>query len=759
MINWLVFYYIALGTTFQLFFNLTAMLTINLPIIGALRGFYIVAFYLNYVKYSERDPNNKNLFNFSKKEKIYFGVKNGVIIFLGFLNIYIALFFGIYSMMIGALYLKNISKRLTDKKKTFSIAGKLLYGIAPFIFILDFAILDIFATIPIVLALILFLYRGQTLGNFSIKDLFERFDRRIFHRFATSRHIIFRIFRFAVMGILVVGLGLNIVFLSMWGFPIKVNYMVEMRDGKELSTNVYYSPLVGKNKAPVVLIRTPYNKDALGMDYYASLYLNQGYHVVFQDMRNTWASDGSKHDLLFGSCYKDGVDTIKWILDQDWCNGKIASVGASALAINQFFYAGMKGSYDGEDGLKAQSLWFGVPDMYLDGIMEGCFRYDLVVNWIQATAPDNWRYQLDTIFDLINSQDLSSPAYQATTLNGNTTKWENVDVRALHVAGWHDVFLGGTLRGYMGYNENGTKYARDHQKLIIGPWTHGMVFTGSQGELQYPSNANGLGLILDWESQILDEALLGVDIDIWDGERVAYYLMGDVDDPNVDANYWKYAENWPLDYDWNQWYFGVDDDGDYVVVDKDTDLAGLENVTYSYDPRDPCPTIGGNNLGGNPGPSDQSPIEDRDDVMVFTSEELDEPYTIEGDLKAQLFFSSNCNDTDFMVRLCDVYPDGRSILVLDGARMARLRESMYSEAFLTPGKEYNMTINLFSTAYQFNQGHRIRISVTSSNYPRFAINPNTGGRITEGFTQSLVAENTIITGPGKSCIYFPELND
>lgn len=756
-----------LGISITLFFDLVTMLAINLPIVGVLRGLYILGFYLNYVRLAERDPNNKSLYIFSRKEKIYFIVKNSVIIFLGFLNLYIALFFGIYSMLIVAFYFKSIGKRVANKKRLFKVAGKLIYGLVPLAFIVVFVFIDVIAIIPIFLAMILFLYRGQKLGNFTIKELFERFDRRIFHRLSVSSHMIFRAFRYTVMVFLVVSTGFNIVCLWIWGFPVKKTTMVEMSDGTKLATNIYYSSLAwnsftGKPKpAPVILIRTPYNKDATGMDYYAALYLNQGYHVVFQDIRNTGASEGTKHDLLFADDYSDGVDTIQWILNQDWCNGKIGSVGVSALAITQFFYAGMEDAYDGENGLKCQSLWFGAPDLYLDGIMEGCFRYDLVVNWIEANAPDNWRYQLDTIYDLINSKDLDSMEYRTTTLNAPPNVWSNVNVRALHVGGWYDVFLGGTLRGFMGYNENGTKYARDHQKLIVGPWTHGMVFTGSQGELQYPDNANGISLILDWEQQILAEGLEGEDKDIWDGDNVAYYLMGDVDDSNVDANYWKYTKDWPLDYDWNEWYFGENDDGDYVLVDDDGDLTGLSNISYSYDPRDPCPTIGGNNLGGHPGPGprDQTEIEERDDVIVFTSDELEEPYTIEGELKVKLFFSSNCNDTDFMVRLCDVYPDGRSMLVIDGARMTRLRESMYYEKFMTPGLEYNMTINLLATAYQFNKGHCIQVSITSSNYPRYAINPNSGGSINDDFTQGNIAENTIITGPGKSCIYLPELND
>jgi hypothetical protein len=145
--------------------------------------------------------------------------------------------------------------------------------------------------------------------------------------------------------------------ISIYGNPPKEHHWIKMEDGTKLSTNVYYSPLKydflkeEAKPAPVILIRTPYNKDAMGMDLYADLYLSQGFHVVFQDLRNTYGSEGKKTDLLFASSYKDGVETIKWILDKEWCNGKIGSVGASALSINTFMYAGMEEAYDGKNGL------------------------------------------------------------------------------------------------------------------------------------------------------------------------------------------------------------------------------------------------------------------------------------------------------------------------------------------------------------------------------------------------------------------------
>jgi uncharacterized protein len=382
---------------------------------------------------------------------------------------------------------------------------------------------------------------------------------------------------------------------------------------------------------------------------------------------------------------------------------------------------------------------------------------------------------MDFLYDCMNNiSKLDEGLIPTVSLIRPPNMYANVSVYGLHIGGWYDIFLGGTIRGYRGYNEYGGTTARGHQKMILGPWTHGMWALRNQGELTYPSNSLGASLMGKWEREILENDLADVENpDLWTGNKIAYYLMGDVNDPKVDANKWKYAKEWPLNYKLNPWYFGKSSDGSLILVDNGTTLSP-NNLSYLYDPVNPVMTRGGNNLYSSPmGPVNQIPVELdengnlRSDILLFESEKLSKPYTVEGDLKATLFIKSNCTDTDFMVKLCDIYPDGTRMLIMDSALRTRYRnvnftafslaEMNISENFIVPETEYELTIDLTATAYQFNTGHKIGITITSSNYNRFSVNPNTGGTIAQHFSEGLIANNTIITGPGKSCIWFPEL--
>ncbi len=800
------------------------------------------AFYSNYIKHSKRDSNEPSKLSFSKIERLYFMGKSAAIILLGFLHSYIAIFFATYSLMCAGFYFKNIGTNANSKK--YSYVGIACYFIYPLVSLFLYLILiDIYAPIFVVAAIIVFFYHGQKYANLNLQELLKCYDHRVLGRVPASiqyaiifiliavplvfllgaqiwglelfgywyllvlflliipagsatllflfkgnkfRKVSFKDFRenlrrkaskkaprvlkiFLLIYIIVVSMTV-VIGISIWGpnSARKETVMIEMSDGTKLATDIYYSPLAwnyitGKPEpAPVILVRTPYGKTDMAI-LYASLYCAQGYHVVIQDFRGCFDSEGADDVLVFTKDYLDGPETIDWILDKDWCNGKIGSAGISALCITQYLYAGMN-----PDGLLCQSLWFGTPDLISDALLEGAFHEALVTFWLKGVSPNNWRDQLDIIYDyMANTSMLNSIEARSVSLEYEPNTYDKVNVHAVHVGGWYDHFLKGTIHGYTGYDDRGGKEARGHQKLIIGPYTHGMVFTGQQGELTYPSNANGLPLIIKWETEIFDESLRGVDKDIWSGNRVAYYLMGDVDDPNVDANYWKFAKDWPLDFKVNKWYLGKNDDGDLVVVDDDDDLDGFYNISYSYDPRDPIMTRGGNNEPSytekGAGPFDQRPVEEvdgelRDDILLFQSEKFEKPYTVEGDLKVNLFIKSDCNDTLFCVKLCDVYPDGRRMLIIDSALTTRFRVNGTSENFIVPEQEYTIMVNLAATAYQFNTGHRIAVVVTSSNYDRFAINPNTGGPITDHYAEGKIANNTIITGPGKSCIWFPELN-
>ena len=226
---------------------------------------------------------------------------------------------------------------------------------------------------------------------------------------------------------------------------------------------------------------------------YGALYLTQNYHVVIQDARGTHESEGGDRFLLFSDAYRDGVDTIEWLMEQTWCNKKIASVGASALGINEFFYAGMN-----PEGLLAQSIMISTPDLYKTSIYQGgAFKESITTGWVKMTTPKNYEYQLD----VITSHPMKDGYYNTTSLFMDIgPSFKNVSVSAIHIGGWFDVFQQGTLDGYMGYDDLSLPEARGKQLLIMGPFTHGFPGEGQQGELFFPTKSiSGFDLYMNWE--------------------------------------------------------------------------------------------------------------------------------------------------------------------------------------------------------------------------------------------------------------------
>jgi len=214
---------------------------------------------------------------------------------------------------------------------------------------------------------------------------------------------------------------------------------------------------------------------------------------------------------------------------------------------------------------------------------------------------------------------------------------------------------------------------------------------------------------------------------------------------------WRYADEWPIPADYVSWYFHEND-----VLSK-TSQGDFEPLTYSYNPTNPVPTIGGQNLKIPAGPYDQTSIENRNDVLVFTSDVLTEPLEITGPIIARLYVSSNCSDTDFTVKLSDVYPDGRSMLITDGILRMRNRNGVDHWEFMNPGEIYEIEVDLWSTSLVFNEGHRIRVAISSSNYPRFLANPNTMDPITKNTTFNIAANTLFIDDEHPSCIILPEV--
>lgn len=522
------------------------------------------------------------------------------------------------------------------------------------------------------------------------------------------------------------------ILLDETGFT-KKTYMVPMRDGVRLATDVHL-PVYSPKPLGTILLRTPYNKDDL-YDLGRILALI-GWPTVIQDIRGMHASEGIYEG--FRKCQTDGPDTLAWIASRDWSNGKVATVGPSALGITQYFTAGAN-----PPELVCQGVMVASPNLHKHSVFQGGeFRKSLVEKWLDGVDA---LYLLEEIFA---NENCTGDVWVNVTLDDN---WEDINVPAIHMGGWYDIFLQGITDGYYGYQHLGGPGAKGKSKLVIGPWTHEGFITYQQGELTYPENSMQVVELLQMYLDMINKYIMNENNGFDDRPSVWYYVMGDVDVIDAPGNEWRYTDDWPIPTDSVPWHFHENG-----VLSKNI-ASDYEPLTYTYDPTNPIPTIGGQNLEIPGGPYDQTSIESRDDVLVFTSDVLTEPYEATGPIKARLYVSSDCPDTDFTVKLTDVYPDGRSMLITDGILRMRNRNGVDHWEFMQPGEIYEVEVDLLSTSYIWNTGHRIRVAVSSSNYPRFLANPNTKDSINNNDTYNIAHNTLYLDSEYRSCIIFPEI--
>ena len=495
-------------------------------------------------------------------------------------------------------------------------------------------------------------------------------------------------------------------------------HMVAMRDGTKLATNVYLPPDV-EEPCPVVLMRTPYGR-ASGQGE-AQKYCRKGYVFVSQDIRGRGKSEGH-HAIIFHNGgwgkRRDGHDTLNWIASQKWCNGNVGTWGGSAVGITQNMLAP-----GAPEVLKGQYVLVAFSDMYSQAAYQGgAWRKSLLEGWLIATGMKD--VNLKTFREHPNYGEFwaeLNPEAQA----------HRVNTPGVFIGGWYDIFLQGTINSFVSIHNNGGPKARGRCRLVIGPIAH-----GGFNELKYPPNSK-------WPdaadaSRLFDYWLKGDENGAEKDEAVHYYVMGDPTDADAPGNFWRRADNWPPPAMPTAFYFHP---GGKLV--RGTPPLGKDKVSYKYDPNNPVPTVGGQNLLLPKGPMDQRKVESRPDVLLFTTDVLAEPVEVTGRIHARLFVSSDCPDTDFTVKLTDVYPDGRSMLVTDGIRAARFQDSFKQPELREPGWLYDLNIDLWSTSLVFNKGHRIRVAVSSSNAPRFEPNPNSGG-----IGKPRVATNTLYVSKG-----------
>jgi len=503
--------------------------------------------------------------------------------------------------------------------------------------------------------------------------------------------------------------------------------MVAAPDGTPLATDVHLPFAYGAGPWPAVLIRTPYGRGSAGTT--CLLFTLAGWACVAQDTRGQGGSGGV--DTVFRDDGRDGRATIGWIATQAWCNGRIATYGGSAEGITQYALAPAA-----PEQLVAMLSGAATPDIYRHAALQGgCLREALVVPWLAAQGSSDFLAEFTT-------HRLLDDWWQPYDFLKDVGE---VRVPTLHLGGWYDVHQQGTLDAFAAYQHRGGPGAAGRQFLVMGPWTHATITQRSAGQLTYPENAaiDPLQLLDDWFSYWLDGAASGVES--WAPARV--YLMGAVGEAGAPGNHWLDLPDWPPATTPATLYLT----GGGSLSPSRPVAASAE---LTADPSSPVPTLGGAELfpdlvvdgrSMGSGPYDQRPVEARADVLEFSSGVLREPLAVMGRLTAHIWVLPDTLDLDVSVRLTDVYPDGRSMLVADGIQRARMRCGDDRECFLTPGEPVEFSVDLWSTAIVFAPGHRIRVGVAGSNAPRFEVNRN-DGRDLDAPGDGVVAHPEVLLG-------------
>ena len=549
------------------------------------------------------------------------------------------------------------------------------------------------------------------------------------------------------------------------------NVMVAMRDGVRLATDLY-RPGGLQGRLPVILIRTPYGKDTYrGATGPARLFAGQGYVAVVQDTRGKFSSEGEYR--VQDDDRNDGYDTLDWIVGQPWSTGKVGTYGCSYLGEVQYLLAKMRhpnhlamipqaasgatgpaggyytnfGAYDGGAFLLSTGFgWFG-------------YAGSKVKN---ARAPQNLDFpgllrSLPTIdmgrkagYAPSEFEDFLShpPGHPWWDSKGYLRDDDRFDTPAIHVNSWLDVTPEQTLYVFDLMRRNGVSpRGRDNQFVIMSPTTHCASESATEhtrvGEMDVGDARLGYWKIyLDW----FDHWLRGVENGVTRRPKVTYFVVG---------KGWRTAERWPLpEMRPTSYYLSSGGrantaSGDGVLLTASPAQEGHD--TYIYDPGNPLPSRGGTicctgNPNDLPGIFDQSDLESRPDLLVYTTPPLRGGVTLAGTVKLILHVASDAKDTDFNAKLIEVDPEGHSWNILNGVLRARYRGGMTRPAMMQPGQVYRLEISLKATGYHFQPGHRIRLHLTSSDFPLYDRNLNTGGNNYDE-TAWVKATNTVYHGP------------
>lgn len=519
------------------------------------------------------------------------------------------------------------------------------------------------------------------------------------------------------------------------------NVPVKMRDGVTLRADIFRPKT--DEKLPVLLTRTPYDKTRNWITPFAHVAAARGYVVIMQDVRGRYESEGEWYPFKHEA--EDGYDTIEWAGSLPYTNGKVGMFGGSYVGATQMLAAithppHLAGICPTVTASNYHENW-----TYQGGAFEQWFNQSWTSGLAENTETRRWN-GLQTAIDGMNTLPLKDYPVMKADVSGLAPyyldwlahpnfdeywkKWsiedhyEQIQVPVFTVAAWYDIFMGGSLRNFMRLQtEGGSEAARKGQKLLVEIGGHagggrqiGAVDFGEKALLDSDQ------LMLRWYDHLLKGEANGAEND----KPVKIFVMG--------KNIWRDEDNWPLARAQATKYFlhshgaanGISGDGSLST----TTPAAEQRDAYTYDPADPTPTIGGPLCCGAPppgnGPQDQRPAEARNDVLVFTTPAFAQETEVTGPIGAELYVSSSAVDTDFTAKLVDVWPNGFAQNLTDGILRMRYRNSSAKMELLNPGEIYKVSIDMWATSNVFLPGHKLRLEISSSDFPRFDRNTNTG---------------------------------
>ncbi|MFO7948537.1 MAG: CocE/NonD family hydrolase [Armatimonadota bacterium] len=568
--------------------------------------------------------------------------------------------------------------------------------------------------------------------------------------------------------------------------------MVPLRDGVRLATDLYFPPgwTEDDEPLPMILARTPYDK--LASEELGTRVAGHGYIFASQDVRGRYRSEGEFYPFRHEA--PDGYDAVEWLAAQPWCNGKVGTIGQSYVAAVQNALASLNPPH-----LAAMVVTYGPSSYYHhamrhNGALElRFFRYAFTMaatsceaqadpliraaledaleniwDWVQscpiqpgetplALVPSYERWLLDILRHACYDDYWQAPGYGPVPCYE-----EHADVPTLYIGGWYDSYTRATVQNFVELS------ARQSEPvyLLMGPWTHGGAGVGRAGDASFGPDGSlddYIGLRLSFFDRFMrDDA----NADFGQHSPVRFFVMGggegtvrEDDRPEIrHGGRWREADRWPpADSEPTEFFLHADGS-----LDTEPPSEQSASTSWTFDPADPVPTIGGNlsALGVEPGAYDQRnderfpftsgmlPLSARRDVVCFATDPLVEDVTIAGPVEIVLWVSTDAPDTDFTAKLLDIYPPGEgypagcAMNLTDGIMRLRFRDGFEREKLATPGEVCELRFELYPTANRFVAGHRIRVDISSSNYPRFELNPNTGGPL--GIDRRWrIAENTL----------------